>query len=126
MRALRVVVCDDEIHIRLLIKKVMQHLKYEVIGEAGDGEEAVRVFQEKKPDLLLMDVNMPKMTGTEALDEIMKISPNAFVIMLTSLTDMDTIQFCLDKGAANYIRKDTPVSKIAQLVSEAVIERFKK
>jgi len=114
----RVVIADDEGHSRMLIKAVMTSMKCEIAGEALNGREAVDLFKKEKPDLMLLDINMPLMTGREALKEIMDYYQDAFVIMLTSVADMESVEKCLDMGAATYILKGTPVQEIKSIIKE--------
>lgn len=114
----RVVLVDDEDHIRLLIKTLVLSMNCEVVGEGRNGEEAISLFREKKPDLMLLDINMPLKTGEEALKEILGEFPTARIIMLTSLSDMETVTKCIADGAVNYIRKDTPLQEIKSIISE--------
>lgn len=110
---------DDEKHVRQLIRAVLSTLSCEVIGEAMNGEEAVVLYKEMQPDVVLLDINMPIKDGLAALREIKSHNGDAVVIMLTSLSDMGTIQAALDLGASQYIRKDTPVAELKQLLVEA-------
>lgn len=114
----RVLLADDESHIRMLIKMVMRAMNCEIVAEATNGREAVELFKKEKPDLLLLDINMPEKTGDEALKEIIADNPDAFVIMLTSVSDMKSVEHCLSLGAANFIRKDTPVEEMKKLIKE--------
>lgn len=114
----RVLIADDELHIRTMVKAVMKTMNAEVVGEAVNGQEAVTLFENVQPDLTLLDINMPVKTGEEALKEIIKKNPNAFVIMLTSLSDLKTVEKCLELGASNFIRKDTPISEIKKIIKE--------
>jgi two-component system chemotaxis response regulator CheY len=90
----------------------------DVVAEAMTGEAVMALFRQHRPNLLLLDVNMPVKTGDEVLGEILSEFPDAFVIMLTSVTDMESIERCIALGAANYIRKDTPVAEIKTLIKE--------
>lgn len=114
----RVMIADDERRIRIIIKKAMESMGAEVTCEAADGQEAVEMYKKEKPDLLLLDVNMPIKTGREVLDEVMAFDPNAFVIMLTSVSKGKTIVECLERGAAHYIRKDTKIPEIKKIIKE--------
>ena len=98
---------DDEPHIRALLKAVLGQLGAEVVAEAADGAEAIRLFGEFKPDITLLDINMPKLTGDAALEQILRIKPDALVIMLSSQDSIDTVRRCIDLGARNYILKNT-------------------
>ena len=116
---IRVLVADDEMHSRALLKAVLKEMGHEIAGEASNGPEAVDLFRQLKPDLILLDVNMPLSTGEEVLAQILSEFPDAFVIMLTAVTDMETVEKCVAQGAANYIRKDTPIAEIKQIIQEA-------
>jgi two-component system chemotaxis response regulator CheY len=112
----RVLIADDEKHMRLLMKAAMKKMNCEVVAEAGDGQEAVALYKNHQPDLLLLDINMPLKTGDEALKEIIDAFPQALVIMLTSVVEMETVEKCIDIGASNYIRKDTPIPEIVNII----------
>lgn len=116
----RVVIADDEFHILGMLKALMKTMNYAVVGEAKNGQEAVDVYRKEKPDVLLLDINMPVKDGDDALREIMHEFPDAMVIMLTSVVDMEKVESCLELGAANYIRKDTPVSDMRKIISETL------
>jgi two-component system chemotaxis response regulator CheY len=114
----KVLLADDEAVVRMTMEKIMTSMKCDIAGEAKNGDEAVKFFREKRPDLLLLDINMPFKTGEEALKEILAEFPDAFVIMLTSLADKKSVENCLTLGAANYIRKDTPIHEIKRIIKE--------
>ncbi|THF60549.1 response regulator [Pseudothauera rhizosphaerae] len=117
-RKVRVLLADDERHIRQLIKAVLTTLGADVAGEAENGAEAVLLYKEQRPDVVLLDVNMPVKDGLAALREIKAFDGGAVVVMLTSLSDMGTIESALELGAAQYIRKDTPVAELRKLLVE--------
>lgn len=121
----KVLLADDEGHIRLMMKSVLQRMNCEIAGEAKNGQEAVELFRKAKPDITLLDINMPLKTGEEALKEIMAEFPGAFVIMLTSLSDSEVVEKCIEHGAANYILKDTPIKEIQTMIRDTWSE-FKK
>lgn len=116
----RVLVADDEMLYRLMIKSMLQTIHCEVVGEAKDGEEAVELFRARRPDLVLMDINMPGTNGEAALRDIKAEFPKAQVVMLTSLADMNTVKNCISLGAIQYIRKDTPPAEIRALIQKIV------
>jgi len=124
-KRVRVIIADDELHIRTLIKTVMKTMQAEIAGEAKNGQEAIDLFRSEKPNLLLLDINMPVKDGEQALKEIIEEFPDAFVIMLTSVADVETINKCLDNGAANYILKDTPLNEMKKIIKETW-DSFKK
>ena len=114
----KVLIADDKIACRALMKAVLISMNCEVVGEAGNGEEATGLYRKLKPHLLMLDVNMPLKTGDEVLEEIIHEFPDAFVIMLTSVVDLPTIEKCLSLGAANYVRKDLPLEELKAIIRE--------
>ncbi|GDY31099.1 ANTAR domain-containing response regulator [Gandjariella thermophila] len=100
----RVLVAEDEALIRLDLVEMLREENYEVVGEAGDGEEAVRLARELNPDLVILDVKMPKMDGIEAASVIAgdRIAP---VVILTAFSQRDLVERARDAGAMAYLVK---------------------
>lgn len=117
-RKMRVMVVDDEDHVRKLITTVIKSMNCDIVGEADNGEEAISLFRTLKPNMLLLDINMPVKSGKEALAEIKNIYPTAFIIMLTSLTDKETIEDCIKLGATGFIRKDLPLDEMRDVIKK--------
>ncbi len=120
----KILLVDDEAHIRKFVGLILKQLGARSILEAGNGQEGVAVFEREKPELVLLDVNMPIMDGLEALKKLKAIDPDCVVIMLTSLANRQTIEEALALGAANYIRKDTPKDEIAKALTETIEASF--
>ena len=114
----RVLLADDELHIRALMKAVIKSINGEIVAEAANGQEAIDLFNEHKPDLMLLDINMPIKTGEEALEEVIRKYPNALVIMLSSLSDAKSVEKCMKFGSSNFIRKDTPLDKMKDIIEQ--------
>lgn len=119
-----VMLVDDESHVRFYVKMTLKTLGIREIHEATTGEEAVNMYSELKPDLVLMDVNMPVMDGLEALGKINEADPDALVVMLTSLAAREIIETSAERGAVQYIRKDVPSSELKKLIQEVIDEYF--
>ena len=115
-----ILLVDDEPHIRKYVSLILKQLGSPLIVEAANGEEAIAAYQREDPDLVLMDVNMPKLDGIETLKKLKGIDPKCVVIMLTSLANRETIEQALELGATNYIRKDTPKDEIMKSLSETI------
>jgi len=105
---LRVVVAEDEALIRLDLVEMLREEGYEVVGEAGDGEEAVRLARELRPNLIIMDIKMPGTDGLEAARTIAgeRLAP---VVMLTAFSQRELVESARDAGAMAYLVK--PFSK---------------
>lgn len=117
-RAYRIVVADDEIHIRYLVRSIVRAEGFEVVGEANNGEDALALYRLHRPDLLLMDINLPLKTGDEVLAEIMGEFPDARVVILSMVSDVETVRKCLELGAVDYILKSNSVEEIRRKVRE--------
>ena len=114
----RVVIADDEAHFRCILRYVAQEEGMLVVGEAADGQAALDLYRLHKPDLLLLDINMPVRNGDEVLREVLKEFPAAKVIMLTMVADAGVVQRCLDEGALNYILKSNSTDAISRILRE--------
>ncbi len=119
-----ILIVDDEVHIRKFISLLLRHLGVKRVFEAKNGIEALEVYAAEKPDLIMLDVNMPVMDGIETLKELKKTNPDCVVVMLTSLANRQTIDEAVSHGAANYIRKDAPVEEIGRALSETIDRCF--
>jgi two-component system, response regulator PdtaR len=104
----RVVIAEDEALIRMDLAEMLAEEGYEVVGLAGDGEEAIRLATEHKPDLVILDVKMPKLDGITAAERIAgdRVAP---VLMLTAFSQRELVERARDAGAMAYLVK--PFSK---------------
>lgn len=107
----RVVIADDEVLIRMYVREILENNGYEVVGEAEDGLDAIAVCRQKKPDFVIMDINMPVMTGLEATKVINEDKLAGFVIILTAYRDKEITDQAVNTDVMGYIVK--PVVKIA-------------
>lgn len=117
-RKVRVLLIEDEPHIRNLIRVIVTSLGTDVVGEAEDGVQGLELFKALSPDMVLLDINMPKLNGISVLKEIMALKPGTLVLMLTSLNAIDVVKQCIDLGARNYILKNVPADELHQMISE--------
>lgn len=117
---IRVLIADDHAMVRSgLLALLNGEHGIEVAGAAGDGEEAVRLALQERPDVILMDFFMPKMDGVQAMREIRDKWPDACVVMLTSSSDYERILQAIDGGAAGYILKDSSSEELIRSVRAA-------
>ena len=101
----KILIADDTNLMREMLKAALDPEKYQIVGEALTGEQAVEYYKEKQPDLLILDINMPKMNGIDALTEVMKIDPKANVIMGSDQKYENMIVLALKKGAKDFVVK---------------------
>lgn len=120
----KVLLVDDEAHVRKFVGLIVRGLGAPTLIEATNGREAVEIYKREAPDLVLLDVNMPILDGLGTLREIMAIDPEAVIVMLTSLANRQTVEEALERGATNYIRKDTPRDKISKSLAETISAVF--
>lgn len=113
----RVLIADDEPHIRSLISLILTSLGAVIVAEAADGEEALSLYKEFLPDMVLLDINMPKLDGISVLKQIMAINKRTLVVMLTSLNTLEIVKECIDNGAWNYILKNTTAEELHKALS---------
>lgn len=121
-RKARVLIADDEEHIRSLISLIVKSLGADVVAEAADGEQAIKLFRQYSPDMVMLDINMPKMDGVSVLKQIMAIKPHTLVVMLTSLNALDVVNECINSGAYNYLLKNTTATELHRDIKETWAE----
>lgn len=100
-----VLVVDDDSMMREMLKLVLQSEDYPVVGEASNGKNAIALCARLKPELVLLDINMPVMDGLQALEEIRKASPATIVMMVSAEATMDRVSEAIKKGAAGFVVK---------------------
>ena len=118
-----VMIADDSEQVRYTLRDMVEAGKHKVVAEAVDGIDTLEKFDAVKPDVLLLDVAMPKKDGMETLIELMKNDSKPKVIMITAHDDMDLIQNCIKIGALAYITKPFNTDEILQAISYAFEEK---
>ena len=114
---IRVLIADDHPLLREAMRNTFeQYEDIEVVGDAGDGEEAVKLSSELKPDIAIMDIVMPKLSGIEATSQIRKVSPNTAVLILTAYDDDRYVIGLMEAGAAGYLLKSARSQDLVRAV----------
>lgn len=116
----RVLIVDDLAFIKLIIRDTLEKTGFEVAGEASNGLEAVEMYKRLKPDIVLMDITMPRMDGIQALQEIMKFDPSAKVIMCSALGQQKLIIQSIQLGAKDFIVKPFKPERIVGAIKKAL------
>lgn len=114
----RLLVVDDALLMRKMICSVAVEAGWEVAGEAQDGTEAVELYARLRPDLVTMDVVMPKMGGLEALRQIRAADPAAQVVMVTALDQKQTLMESIRDGAIDFIVKPFERDRVVRLLNK--------
>jgi len=122
--AIKIVVVDDHKMVRQGLRRILEeHDDFAIVGEAGDGGEAVAMARELEPDVVLMDVNLPTMSGIDATREIMRELPSTIVIGLSFGSDDYVSQAMQDSGAVTCIAKERAVEDVYDAIIAAVEKR---
>jgi len=107
MKSIRILLAEDHVVVRQGTRQLLEREQdFEIVGEAGDGEEAVRLAKQLKPDVVIMDVALPKLSGIEATKQIKAILPATIVLVLTGYDYDEYIFSMLEAGAAGYLLKN--------------------
>lgn len=110
----------------MYMKLILRQLGVQVYHEATNGRECLRLYAEKHPDFVLMDINMPGMDGIETLEELLKRDPDAVVIMLTAQASRNMVERSGQAGAVQYIRKDTSKEEMKEILEETFDDIFEE
>jgi len=118
----RVLIAEDEALIRLDLAEMLREEGYEVVGEAGDGQEAVELAERLRPDLVIMDVKMPRRDGIDAASEIAakRIAP---IVVLTAFSQRELVERARDAGAMAYLVKPFSITDLIPAI-EVAVSRF--
>ena len=100
-----ILIVDDAEFMRVMLRDIIEDMGMTVAGEAGNGREAIQLYDQIRPDLVLMDITMPVMDGTEALKNILQSDPEANVVMITALGQKEQVLAAIKTGARDFIIK---------------------
>ncbi len=116
--AIRVLIADDASMTRAIIKSALSSEDFEIVGEAKNGQEAIDMYKELKPDVVTMDITMREKNGIEALEEIKKEFPDAKIIMVSAMGNDEYVKKAIELGADEFIVKPFSKDKIAETVKK--------
>lgn len=114
---IRILLVDDQLLIREGIRIILEmEDDFKVVGEAKDGFDALALYEKVQPDVILMDIRMPKMDGVEATKELIKLNPDARIIILTTFDDDTSIFEAIRSGALGYLLKDVSGAELSEAI----------
>jgi DNA-binding NarL/FixJ family response regulator len=115
-RNLTFVIADDDQMVRTIVKTILEEHGFHKLGETSDGEEAVRLCRDLRPDVALLDLSMPLLNGIDAARDIIKDYPATKIIVLTEHTERPYILETLRAGVAGYLTKDKAASNLPEAI----------
>ena len=116
----RVLVVDDLIFMRMMLKEILDQHGWELAGEARNGREAVTQYEALQPDLVLLDITMPHLDGIGALKEILAIDPKARVVMCSAISEQRMIVKAVQLGAKDYVVKPFRPERVVSALTKAL------
>ena len=119
---IKVLISDDSILVRKKLKDFIISLGCVEIFEAVDGQEAIDIYKDKKPDLVFMDIVMPKKTGVEALIEILAFDKNAKVVIASSVGTQAHLKTAIEAGAYDFLQKPIDNNQIQKIIANLTKE----
>ena len=114
----RILIVDDAAFMRMMIKDILVKNGYEVVGEAENGQQAVSMYSELKPDLVTMDITMPEMDGITALKNIKAADSGATVIMCSAMGQQAMVIDAIQAGAKDFIVKPFQADRVLEAISK--------
>ncbi|AOZ93150.1 response regulator [Paenibacillus crassostreae] len=118
-----IIVVDDSQFMRLILKEIITGMGHTVIAEAEDGYEAILKYSELHPDLVTMDINMPRMSGVSALKEIIKIDPSAKIVICSALGQQSMITEAIRAGAKDFVVKPIQESRVKEAIHKIITDQ---
>jgi two-component system chemotaxis response regulator CheY len=118
-----VLIVDDIAYVRKTMKQILTSHGYRVVGEAENGEEAVRLYQETRPDFVTMDLVMPVMNGVEATRQILRHDPEANILILSSMMQENMVTDAILAGAKDYIVKPFQTEEVLKVIRDTLSKK---
>ena len=120
-----VVIVDDHPLFREGLKSIIRRdTRYEIVGEAGNGQDAMRLIGEQRPDLVLLDVALPDKTGIELISEIKKVSSKTIIMIISMHSKVDYIVKAFKAGATGYLVKDSAAERLLQGIDAVLRDEY--
>ncbi|NBJ68291.1 MULTISPECIES: response regulator [Clostridia] len=120
----KILVVDDAKFLRTALATILRKKNHEIVGEAENGKEAVRLYQELEPDIVTMDITMPVMNGIDATKKIIDIDPHASVIMCSAMGQQKVVVEAIELGAKDFIVKPFDENRIYDAIDRVLHLKF--
>jgi YesN/AraC family two-component response regulator len=120
MMAVRILVVDDTKFMRLMLTDMLRKMDFEVVGEAESGSQAIQMYMELKPDIIMLDITMPELDGIGALKELRKINPDCVVVICSAMSQQDLISEAIKAGANDYVMKPFAAARVQEVLSKMI------
>ena len=118
--SVRVLIADDAIFMRTMLKDILRKEGYEIVGEARTGVEAVEKYQELRPDLVTMDIVMPDKDGIEAVRDIIAFDPQAKILMCSAMGQQSLVIEAIQAGARDFVVKPFQPSRVLEAAARVL------
>lgn len=112
-----VLVVDDAMFMRTVLKKMLEEGGFEVVGEGSNGDEAIKFAGQLKPNVITLDITMPERDGISSIEDILKASPESKIIMCSAMGQQSMVVDAIKKGAKDFIVKPFEKTRVIQAVS---------
>lgn len=116
----KVLIAEDSAHMRMILKGMLTRGGYEVVGEAENGQEAVHMYNELKPDVVTLDISMPEMNGIAALKAIKAEHPNAKIVMVSAMNQQNQVIEAIRAGASDFFIKPMQSERVMEAIERAL------
>jgi two-component system chemotaxis response regulator CheY len=121
MKNLTFVIVDDAIFMRTLLKKMIAEVEnYNIVGEGSNGYEAIEQAKKNQPDVMTLDITMPDMDGIKAVKEILKVSPNTKILMVSAMGQQSMVIEAIKLGARDFVVKPFEKSRVLQAIKNVL------
>jgi two-component system chemotaxis response regulator CheY len=114
----KILIVDDAAFMRMMLSDILVEKGYEIAGEAEDGGKAIRLYKKLKPDLVTMDIVMPEVGGIESIKEILKIDPEAKILVVSALGQQALVKEAIDAGAKGFVVKPFQPEKVTEEIEK--------